>query len=126
MSRLEITLFLTAVALLVVIVEVVRRRKLAENFALLWMGVALGVIVLGVARPVVDWVSEAVGIEYGANLFFAAAVLFFVLVCLSLSIHISRLEARVEALAEEVAFLRGPRHADDEPPPPPADPDSTI
>lgn len=113
MGRLEIFLLVSAVVFMAIIVEIVRRRRLAENFAILWLGVALGVVVLGIARPVVDWLSEAVGVEYGTSLFFGAAVAFFVFVCISLSIHISRLEARVESLAEEVAMLKGPRRLAD-------------
>jgi hypothetical protein len=111
MGRLEVFLLVSAVVFMAIIVEIVRRRRLAENFAILWLGVALAVVVLGIARPVVDWFSEAVGVEYGTNLFFGAAVAFFVFVCISLSIHISRLEARVESLAEEVAMLKGPKRS---------------
>ena len=39
---------------------------------------------------------------------FALAILFLVGVCINLSIHVSRPESRLEALAQEVAFLRGP------------------
>jgi hypothetical protein len=122
-GRLEIFLLISAFVFMAIIVEIVRRRRLAENFAILWLGVALGVVVLGIARPVVDWISQAVGVEYGTSLFFGAAIAFFVFVCISLSIHISRLESRVESLAEEVAMLKGPRRA---PPdhPSPADPAS--
>ncbi len=109
MGRLEVFLIVCVIALVAIIVEIVRRRRLAENFAILWLGVALGVVVLVLARPVVDWISETVGVGYGTSLFFGAAVAFLVFVCISLSIHITRLESKVEALAEEVAMLRGPR-----------------
>jgi hypothetical protein len=72
-SRLEIFLLISAFVFMAIIVEIVRRRRLAENFAILWLGVAVGVVVLGIARPLVDWASKAVGVEYGTNLFFGAA-----------------------------------------------------
>jgi len=74
----------------------------------LWLGVGLGALILGLARPLVDRVSEALGIAYGTSLVFGVALLFLLAVCINLSIHVSKLESRVEALAEEVALLRGP------------------
>jgi hypothetical protein len=108
MGRFEIVVFTSATLLLVFVIEVVRRRRLAESYALLWMAVGAGVIAVAVLRPVLDGVAEAIGVTYGANLFFALAVLFLLVVCMNLTMHISRLEERVTALAEEVAFLHGP------------------
>ncbi len=86
-----------------------RRRKLLEGYALLWIGVALGGVGFAIARSWVDRVAHFVGISYGANLVLAAGLLFLLFVSMSLSLHVSRLEARTEVLAEEVAFLRGVR-----------------
>lgn len=108
MGRFEIVVFVTATVLLVFVVEVVRRRRLAESYALLWIAVGAGVITAAALRPVLDDAAEAIGVSYGASLFFALAVLFLLVVCMNLTMHISRLEERVTALAEEVAFLHGP------------------
>jgi hypothetical protein len=110
MARLEITILVASLILLAIIVEVVRRRRLSEGYALLWIGVGVGVLVLGVLRPLVDRVSRLVGVHYGASLIFGVAVVFLVVVCVNLSMHVSRLEERVQALAEEIALLRGARH----------------
>jgi hypothetical protein len=112
MSRLEIDLVVASLLLLGFIIEVVRRRRLSEGYALLWIAVGIGVLVLAVARPLVDHLSKALGISYGANLVFAVALVFLVVVCVNLSMHVSRLEDKVERLAEEVALLRGPLAAD--------------
>ncbi len=63
---------------------------------------------MGLARPLIDRLSEALGIAYGTSLVFGVALLFLLAVCINLSIHVSKLESRVEVLAEEVALLRGP------------------
>ncbi len=107
MTRLEVVVLVTAIGLLAIIIEIVRRRRLSENWAMLWITVAVGVLLIGVARPVIDLFSEAVGISYGASLVFAAGIVFLLFVCISLSMHVSRLEEKVEALAGEIALLRG-------------------
>ncbi len=107
MSRFELFLLAVALVNVVVVVEFVRRRKLLENYAILWIGVGLGGIFFALGRSLLDRVSQAVGISYGANLILALGVLFLLFVCMSLSLHVSRLESRTEILAEEIAMLRG-------------------
>ena len=51
--RLEILIIIMAVVLLVFVVEVVRRRRLSESYALLWIAVGVGGILLGVAVMIV-------------------------------------------------------------------------
>jgi hypothetical protein len=102
--KLEIVLFVVVVTVLGIVVEVVRRRRLSESYALLWLGVGLTVAVLAIARPLVDRVADALGIALGTSLVFALAILFLLMVCINLSMHVSRLEARVEALAQELAL----------------------
>ena len=109
MSKLELFLLVVALVNVAVVFEFVRRRKLLENYALLWMLVGFGGIFFALGRTIVDAAAKAVGISNGANLILAAGVLFLLFVCMSLSLHVSRLEARSEVLAEEVAFLRAAR-----------------
>jgi hypothetical protein len=105
--RLELFVLLVAAVNLVVVLEFVRRRKLAESFALLWSAVAIGGLALVLARPWVDEFARWAGIEAGTSVVFSLAILFLVVVSVYLSVHITSLEERVEVLAEEVALLRG-------------------
>ncbi len=109
MSRLEVVMLVASLLLLGFIVEVVRRRRLSEGYALLWIAVGVGVLVLGVARPLIDRISRLVGVSYGASLVFGVAIVLLVVVCVNLSMHVSRVEDKVQILAEEVALLHGPR-----------------
>lgn len=101
---LEIVVLVVALLLLAFIVETVRRRRLSESYALLWISVAIGGVVLGLARPLIDRISTAVGVSYGSNLVFALVCLFLLVLALNLSVHVSRLEQRVEQLAQELSL----------------------
>jgi hypothetical protein len=116
MSRLDLFVLVAALVNLTVVVEFVRRRRLLETFALLWIVVGLmgGAAALG--RTLLDDLADFAGIDYGASFILASACAFLLFVCMSLSLHVSRLEAKTEVLAEEVAMLHGVR----EPEPPPA------
>ena len=105
--RLEVFVLVVAAVNLLVVLEFVRRRKLAESFALLWSAVAVGGLLLVVARPWIDRFAEWAGVEAGTSVVFSLAILFLVVVSVYLSMHITTLEEKVEQLAEEVALLRG-------------------
>lgn len=112
--RLEILIIVMAVVLLAFVIEVVRRRRLSESYALLWIAVGISGILVGLGRRLIDAFSDTLGVSYGANLIFAFVFLFLLIVAVNLSMHVSRLEEQVTSLAEELALLRGPR--EDAPP----------
>ena len=101
---LEIVLIVTAVLLFGVIFEALRRRRLSEGFALFWILVGIAALLLAIGRPVVDALSDAIGVAYGPTLVFAAVAVFLTIVCLSLSMRISRLHKQIEVLAQELAL----------------------
>jgi hypothetical protein len=107
MSKLEAALLIFTILINAVVLEFVRRRKLLESFALLWLAVGVGLFVLALARPLVDSLAESLGVTYGPTLVLGFGIVFLLFVAMSLSLHVSRLEERVEVLAEEITFLRG-------------------
>ena len=116
--RLQFFIIALGVLLLVFVIEVVRRRRLSEGYALLWIAVGCGGVLVGLARHVIDRFSDSLGVSYGSSLVFAAVFLFLLVVCINLSMHVSKLEDQVSQLAEEIALVRGPEpaaHASPEP-----------
>ena len=71
--RLQFVVGALAVVLAVVVVEALRRRRLSEGWAMLWIGVAFSGFLLVLARPLIDRLSASLGIAYGTSLVFAVA-----------------------------------------------------
>jgi hypothetical protein len=86
--------------------ELLRRRQLKEKYAVLWLLVGIGMLVLAIWPPLLDHLADAVGVKAGPNLLLFAASLVLVVVCVHLSWEVSRLEDKTRALAEEVGLLR--------------------
>ena len=82
----------------------VRRRKLKERFAVTWLSVGVGMGVLALARPLLDRLSTALGIQSGTTTVFLIAVLVILGIQLQLSVSVSRIEERLRDLAEFVAL----------------------
>ncbi len=104
--RLTFLTALTALLLLVVIFELLRRRQLREKYAALWMAVGLVVLVLGFFPRLLDSFSREVGVDSGVSLVLFLGIVFLLMVCIHLSWEASRLEEKARTLAEEVALIR--------------------
>ncbi len=86
------------------IVWLVRRGSLKERFALLWTAIGVGMVALALLRPVLDRLSENLGIESGTTTLFLIAILFLLGLLLHLSVVVSRLEEKMRDLAEAHAL----------------------
>jgi hypothetical protein len=91
----------------VAVIEFVRRRKLDESFALLWVVLSIFGVIAALSRSLLDRLASALGVAYGATLFLAVGLVILLFVGMVLSLYVSRLQSQVEILAQEVAFLRG-------------------
>lgn len=94
-----------ALTLLVVVFELIRRHRLQERYALLWIATGLVLLVLSVWRGAIDTLADIVGIAYAPALLFAVATVFAIVMLLHYSTVISRLVTRNTELAQAVALL---------------------
>jgi hypothetical protein len=105
-SRAQILSGLVAVLLALLVLELVRRRKLSEEYSVLWLVSMVAVAIAAFATPLLRWITHAFGILYEASTVFFFGLVFVVLVLLHLSVKLSRLGRDAHVLAQEVALLR--------------------
>jgi hypothetical protein len=104
-TRIQIASIGVALVILFGVFELVRRRKLGERYALLWMGAAVALLVLAVWQHLLTVLARAVGIYYPPNAFFVVAFGFALLLLLHFSIATSRLADETRLLAQRLALL---------------------
>lgn len=97
---------LGALVTLAFMFELLRRRRLREKYAGLWIVVALLVLVGAVFPGITEWLSALVGITTPVNLVFFLGLLVLLVVCVQISAEVSELELENQTLAEESALLR--------------------
>jgi len=83
-----------------------RRKKLREKYAVLWLVVGVATLVLAAFPHWLNIVAGFVGVQLPSNLLFIMSILMLLGVCLHLSWEISVVEDETRTLAEEVAILR--------------------
>lgn len=91
---------------LVFMVELLRRRRLREKYAALWIVVAVLVLVAAFFPQITTTFAELVGVTAPVNLVFFLGLLVLLVVCVQLSAEVSGLEQQNQTLAEECALLR--------------------
>lgn len=91
---------------LVALFEMLRRRRLREKYAVLWVVVALFALLVALVPQVLYWAADLVGVKVPANLLFFLASMLLLLVSIQQSYELGRLEERSRTLAEEIALLR--------------------
>jgi hypothetical protein len=97
---------IASVALLVVVLELIRSRRLRERYALLWLATGVVLLVLSLWRSGLNTIADWVGVTgYPPAVLFAVATLFILLVLLDYSTVISRLSDQNTVLAQRIGLL---------------------
>jgi hypothetical protein len=109
MGHVTVVTGVIGVGILLIIGELLRRRRLREKYAALWLVVGIGSLPFAFFPTLVDRVAHALGIISGVSLVLFLAVVFLLLICVHLSWEVSQLEEETRILAEEIALIRGER-----------------
>ena len=96
---------LSAALILIVVVELLRRRHLRERHAIWWIIAGILALIVGIFPATLVWASELVGVEVPTNLVFFVSIAILFLVCLQHSSELSKLESKTRTLAERVAII---------------------
>jgi hypothetical protein len=97
---------LGSLVILAALFEMMRRRRLREKHALLWIVVAAILVAVALVPGLLGHLAVLAHVDVPANLLFFGASVFLMLVSMQHSYEIGRLEEQTRTLAEEVALLR--------------------
>jgi hypothetical protein len=104
-SRIQILAIVGSVLFLLLVLELVRRRRLAEEYSALWIVAALALLVASVRRDLIDRTATWLGIYYGPAVLLLGLVVVVSAVLLWMSVILSRQQAQIDHLIEEAAIL---------------------
>ena len=89
-----------------VVMEMVRRRYLRGRFALVWIALGVGAVLLALFPRLLERAANAVGVTVPLNLLLFLGSIAMLIMIMQLSAEAGRLRERTRVLAEEVALLR--------------------
>jgi len=97
---------LLSLALVVVVLGLVRRGVLREEYTPIWLLVAFGIAVLSLVNPLLTWLTRALGAWTPSSAIFFLGQVFLVTICLNYAVRLSGLVLQVKNLSQEIALLR--------------------
>jgi hypothetical protein len=104
-TRAQVIAVIATLAIFLFVLELVRRRRLVERYALLWMTAAFALLVLAIWTDGLDVIKDIMGIEEPANAICILAFGVAFLLLLNFSVVTSRLGEQNKILAQESASL---------------------
>jgi hypothetical protein len=105
MRRVEIVMILGSVGLLLIVLELVRQRRLKEEYSLLWLLTAVVLLALSLWSSSLDLIAKIVGIFYPPTALFVVGFGFVLLLLLYFSTIISKLSGENNNLTQRLAIL---------------------
>lgn len=106
LSRTQIISAFAAVGLALYVLDLVRRRRLSEEYSFLWVVASVVVAVLGFSTPLLRALTRALGILYEGSTVFFLGLAFATAMLLYLSVKLSRLGQENQTLTRELALVR--------------------
>ena len=104
-TRIQIVAIVATGGLFLVLLELVRRRRMLERYAVLWLFCAVALLGLSVWKGLLSDLAHAVGIYYPPSALFVIAFGFVLVLLLHFSIAVSKLADQNKVLAQRLALL---------------------
>ena len=104
-GKAQIIAVVVTVLLLALVIDLVRRRRLVERYALLWMLAASFLVVLAVWNGGLNFIADVAGIKSPPNALFLLGLAIIFGLLLNFSVAFSRLSEETKILAQEVARI---------------------
>jgi hypothetical protein len=93
------------IGLLLTIIELVRRRRLKEEYSVLWIVAGIAIVIIGLNYALLERITNFIGAGLTSSTLFFFGIFFVLALSLQFSVKISRLETQVKNLAQELAIV---------------------
>ena len=97
---------LVSVALASIVLILVRRRSLREEYTPIWLAVAAGLLVVSLRFDFLKALTRAIGAWTPSSTLFFLGEVFLLAICLNFAVRLSRASLQLKNLGQEVAILR--------------------
>lgn len=105
-GRVQIIAIVGSVLFLGFIVELIRKRKIKEEYGLLWVVFAVLFLAISIWRQGLEVVSRLLGIAYAPAAFLLILIVAVFLILIQFSVAISSLAERNKKLVQEIGIMR--------------------
>lgn len=101
----RIVSIILSMSLLIIILDLLRRKKLKEKYAALWLITGISILILALFQRLLSWIIYLLGIKLPINGLFFLGLFFVILINLHFSVVISNLVEQNKKIAQKLALL---------------------
>lgn len=102
--KIQIIIAVLIICALIVIIDMIRKKRLELSYALSWLLVGIGVLILDIFPQLIKTISEKIGIVSPVNMLFFFGFCFSLIIIFVLTIAISKLSIKIKQLAQQIAI----------------------
>lgn len=104
--QIKIFGLLASSILLIYIIDLVRKKKLREEYSFIWFVIGISMIIFMLRFDLIMALTKFLGVLSPNNVIFFFSVLFLLIIALQFSVRISNLTDQIKILAQENTLLR--------------------
>jgi hypothetical protein len=104
-DRIHLVALAVSATLLFLVLELVRRRKLTEEYSFLWILCSLALLALSIQKGVLDVAARWLGVYYPPIVLLLVLIVMVFVALLCVTVIVSRQRKQIEHLIEETAVL---------------------
>jgi hypothetical protein len=102
----QIVTIAVSVALAGLVLWLVRRRRLGEEYTPIWLIVAFVLVAISIRLDLLYALARAIGAWTASSTIFFVGEVFLVAICLNYAVRLSRTSVQIKNLAQEIALLK--------------------
>jgi hypothetical protein len=102
----QIFALIVSAAVFVFVIEMVRRRRLREEYSILWLATSLAMFVLVLRYEWLEALTALIGAGLVTTTLFIGSLIFLMLLSVQFCVKISRLTNQVKNLSQENALMK--------------------
>lgn len=102
--KIQIIIAVIVITALCVIINMIRAKNLELRYALAWLIVGVGILILDCFPSLMTWIARKIGIASPVNMLFFFGFCFSLVIIFVLTVAVSRMSIRIKQLAQELAL----------------------
>ncbi len=104
--RLQVIICAAVLAVLALLIRMIWKRKIDLRYALPWLCLCAGMLILDFFPGITSWLAELMGVSLPINMMFFLGFCFCLLIIFMITMSLSRMGRKQKQLAQEMALLR--------------------
>ena len=115
MTSLQIEISIAAIILLIIIIICLAKNRMSIKHSIAWLLLPLVFIIIAIFPSPIEAFAQWLGFETLANFIFVAIIALLIVICFFLTISISRQQAEITKLIQELSIIKHQKQPNEKP-----------